>query len=101
MLVEVVDPYRASFGFGTIRTVSAPAPNRVGQVFPQAEQTETEPSPFSGSVVPSWSQRSIRSVSVSRSMWIVNVQPSDPVGAERTGASLRHSPWPGAAGGPR
>jgi hypothetical protein len=69
----------------TIRTVSAPFPNLVGQVFPQALQTETVESPASGSVVPAWSQRSIRSVSVSRSMWIVNVRPSDPVGAERTG----------------
>jgi hypothetical protein len=54
--------------FGTIRTVSAPAPNLVGQVFPQAEQTETDARPFSGSVVPSWSHLSMRSVSVSRSM---------------------------------
>jgi hypothetical protein len=31
---------RPPSSFGTIRTVSAPAPNRVGHVFPHAEQTE-------------------------------------------------------------
>src|SRR5262249_36421218 len=74
---------------GTILTASAPAPNRVGQVAPHSEQTETDASPARGSVVPSWSQRSIRSVAVSLSMWIVNVQPSDSVGAERTRTTLR------------
>jgi len=38
----------------------APAPNRDGYDFPHALQDEIDASPFSGSVVPSWSQRSIR-----------------------------------------
>ena len=69
------------------RTVAAPRPNRVGHVVPHAEQTDTELNPASGSVVSSSSQRSMRSLSVSRSMWIANVRPSDPVGAERTGTT--------------
>jgi hypothetical protein len=40
---------------GTTRTVAAPTPRRVGQVWPHAEQTENDVMPLSGSVVPSWS----------------------------------------------
>jgi hypothetical protein len=60
----------------TSLTVAAPTPNRAGQVAPQAVQTAIELTPASGSVVPSWSQRSIRSVSVSHSMLIVIPRPS-------------------------
>jgi len=77
-----------------MRTVAAPRPNRVGHVVPQAVQTDTDDSPFSGSVVPSWSQHSMRSVSVSRSMWIVNVRFS--LRFRGTGRTARHEPSDGA-----
>src|SRR5262249_32251004 len=63
-------PHASSLAFDTTRTVAAPRPNRVGQVTPQAVQTDTVARPPSGSVVPSWSQRSIRCSSVPDSMWI-------------------------------
>jgi hypothetical protein len=53
----------------------------------QAEQIETATSPLSGSVVPLWSHDSMRSVVVSRSMWIVNIQPSNPSGLDGRGDS--------------
>ena len=49
----------------TTRTVAAPAPNRAGHILAQAVQCEISVEPSSGSVVPSWSQRSIRCPSVS------------------------------------
>src|SRR5262245_40688116 len=51
----------------TIRIVGVPAPNFVAHVFPHSVQDDTDSSPSSGSVVPSWSQRSIRCPSVSHS----------------------------------
>jgi len=42
-----------SYVFAMTRTVGASTPNCLDDVFPQAEQTDTELSPFSGSVVPS------------------------------------------------
>jgi hypothetical protein len=55
-----------------MRVVGPTTPNRVGHVLPHSVQDDTGDSPPSGSVVPSWSQRSMRSVGVSLSMWIVN-----------------------------
>jgi hypothetical protein len=45
----------------TTRTVAGPRPKRAGQVAPQAEQVETDASPFSGSDV-SWCPDSKRTV---------------------------------------
>ena len=56
-----------------------------GHVFPHAVQDETDASSFSGSVVPSWSQRSIRCPPLVDSMCTVNVSsyPLGPDGVRR------------------
>src|SRR5262245_60917264 len=66
--------------------------NRVSQVFAQAVETETVESPASGSVVPWWSQHSMQSVSVSRSMWIVNVRSSFSAGGRTDGDDSTGTP---------
>jgi len=82
--------YASSSRFDTTRTVAAPAPNRDGHSFPHAVHVEIDVTPSSASVVPSWSQRSIRCSSVSDSTWIVTSWPSShslPSGAGRQGDS--------------
>lgn len=69
----------------TMRTVGAPTPNFVGQLFPQTLQCEIDELPSSDSVVPSWSQRSIRCPSVSHSTSMVIPALSS------AGAGRRHS----------
>jgi hypothetical protein len=59
--------------FETIRTVGAPAPNRASHVFPQAEHAEIVGMRSTRSVVPWWSQRSIRRSRVSHSTRTVTV----------------------------
>jgi hypothetical protein len=58
-----------------MRTVAAPAPNRAGHVLPHSLHTDTDAEPFNGSVVPSWSQRSMRWSSVSHSTFKVTLTP--------------------------
>jgi hypothetical protein len=76
-------PWGAPWDFGLIRTMAAPAPNLVGQVLPHSTQSEIDSLPARPSVVPVWSQDSIRSTSFSQIT--VRLTPSSDLGPDGWG----------------
>ncbi len=84
----------------TSRTVGAPAPNRVGHVFPHAEHAVTDGASLSGPLVPSWSQRSMRCPSFSHSTWTVIRRPSWSRLLSGAGRSTKRQPTAGVTPAP-